>query len=44
MTPSKKGVTIDFCEKCSVKNAVWMLPSVMFYQIQYKLTSILITM
>ena len=30
MMPSKKGVTFDFCEIY----AVWMLPSVMFYQIQ----------
>ena len=30
MTPSKKGVTFDFCEICSVDAAIC--------QIQYKLT------
>ena len=39
MTPSKKGVTFDFCEICSVDAAICNV------QIRvYKLTSILIIM
>ena len=40
MRPSKRGVTFAFCKICSVDAAIWNF----FYQIQYKLTSILITM
>ena len=40
MRPSKKGVTFAFCKICNVDAAICNF----FYQIQYKLTSILIIM